>query len=111
MDWFPLRKDIPPPTQMERLENELNALKETIEREYETNNESPRYLGLCKRFTNLQTAYDASKQLIEELWDAYNRRHSHESQYEHYVELDAAFDVAEQTILDTLAKANEGLPE
>lgn len=96
---------------MERLENELNALKETIEREYETNNESPRYLGLCTRFTNLQTAYDASKQLIEELWDAYNHRHSHDSKYEHYVELEKAYDDAEQTILDTLAKANEGLPE
>lgn len=96
---------------MERLENELNALKETIEREYETNNESPRYLGLYKRFTNLQTAYDDSKTLIEELCDAYNHRHSHNAEWERYIRLNAAFDVAEQTILDTLAKANEGLPE
>jgi hypothetical protein len=111
MDWSPLGKTILPPAQMEHLENELNDLKETMKREYETNNESPRYLGLCKRFTNLQTAYDVSKTLIEELFDAYNHRYANDSEWARYIRLDAAFDVGEQTILDALAKANEGLPQ
>ena len=103
MDWFPPGKTIPPPAQMERLENELNDLKEAMESE--TNNESPRYLGLCKRFTNLQTAYVAAKKQIEDYYDAYNHRKSGPSAWKRFLELDAAYDGEEQAVLDAVRNA------
>jgi len=59
---------------LEQMEDEMEELMKVIEKEYETNKESPLYLELCKKFSELEAKYTVAKKEEEKFWDEYNHR-------------------------------------
>ena len=56
------------------IEKEMEALKNAIEQEYETNKESPLYFELYTKFSELEAKYDVAKKESEDYYDDYNNR-------------------------------------
>ena len=59
---------------LEQMDDELEELIDAMEKEYETNKESPLYLELCKKFSELEAKYAVAKKESDDYYDYYNNR-------------------------------------